>query len=78
MDANTLQLVAQGGSTVILLVVLWFLWQEYKTQAAYIRERLDQSDAERKAITDRIGMSTQELKTEAAAVRFRDGSSLNN
>lgn len=69
MDANTLQLVAQGGSTVILLVVLWFLWQEYRTQAAYIRERLDQSDAERKVLAQQLGLTTQDLRVQAAKVR---------
>lgn len=73
MDANTLQLVAQGGSTVILLVVLWFLWQEYRTQAAYIRERLDQSDAERKVLAQQLGLTTQDLRVQAAAVRSKDG-----
>jgi len=72
LDANTLQLVAQGGSTVILLVVLWFLWQEYRTQAAYIRERLDQSDAERKVLAQQLGLTTQELRTQAAAVRGQE------
>lgn len=75
MDANVIQLVAQGGSTVILLVVLWFLWQEYKTQAAYIRERLDQSDAERKVMAHELGLTTQDLRVQSAKYRDRDGSS---
>jgi hypothetical protein len=72
MDANALQLVAQGGSTVILLVVLWFLWGEYKTQSAYIRDRLDKSDAERKVLAQELGLTTQQLNLRAQAIMERD------
>jgi len=75
MDANTIQLVSQLGSTGIVLVILYFLWQEYRVQAAYIRERLDQSDAERKVIAQELGLSTQQLKIQAAQFRGRPMSS---
>jgi len=71
MDANTIQLVSQLGSTGIVLVILYFLWQEYRVQAAYIRERLDQSDAERKVIAQELGLSTQQLRIQAAQIRAR-------
>ncbi len=71
MDANTIQLVSQLGSTGIVLVILYFLWQEYRVQAAYIRERLDQSDAERKVIAQELGLTTQQLRVQAAAIRRR-------
>lgn len=69
MPTEAVQLIAQLGSTGIVLVILFALWNEYKAQAAYIRERLDQSDAERKVIAKELGMSTQMLTEQAAQIR---------
>lgn len=61
--------LAQLGATGILLVILYFLWQEFKEQNKFIREQLIQSEAERKVMAQHIGLSTQSLKAEAAQVR---------
>jgi len=70
MPPEALQLIAQLGSTGIVLVILFALWNEYKAQAAYIRERLDQSDAERKVMAQALGLSTQDLTKQANLIRL--------
>jgi hypothetical protein len=69
MTTEAIQLIAQLGSTGIVLVILGALWTEYKAQAAYIRERLDQSDAERKVIAKELGLSSQQLQALSAQER---------
>jgi len=71
VGSEAVQLIAQLGSTGIVLVILFALWNEYKLQAAYIRERLDQSDAERKVMAKELGLSTQDLSAQAAEIRQR-------
>ncbi len=73
MTPETIQLIAQLGSTGIVLVILFALWNEYKAQAAYIRERLDQSDAERKVMAQELGLSAQQLKAQAQTIREKEG-----
>lgn len=70
--------LAQLGATAILLVILYFLWQEFKEQNKFIREQLMQSEAERKVLAAQIGMSTQQLKFEAQEVRRRMENAPNN
>lgn len=65
--------VAQLGSTVILLVILFFLWQEFKEQNKFIRDQLTQADAERRALAEAIGMNTQQLHFSAEQVKRRQG-----
>jgi len=71
MPPEAIQLIAQLGSTGIVLVILLALWNEYKEQAKYIRERLDQSDAERQVIAKELGLSTQQMKLQTALIRKR-------
>lgn len=63
--------VAQLGSTVILLVILFFLWQEFKEQNKFIRDQLTQADAERRALAEAMGMSSQQLQYSAELVKRR-------
>lgn len=63
--------IAQLGATAILLIILWFLWQEYREQNKFIRDQLVQSQAERKVLAERVGMTTQQLDAEAQVVRRR-------
>lgn len=74
MESGTLiTLVANGGSTAILLYILSRLWGEYRAQARYVRKKLDQADDERKVIIDHLGLTTQDLKAGVNRVRRARG-----
>lgn len=73
MDSlNGITQIAQLGTNGVLLVILYFLWQEYRTQNQFIRDQLVQSEAERKVLASAIGMTTQQLQIQAQAVRQRN------
>lgn len=69
MDIATLTQIVQAGGTAILLVILYFLWQEFREQNKFIRDMLTQAQAERKVLAEQMGMTTQELSAQAAIVR---------
>lgn len=69
MSIELLTQVAQLGATGILLVILFFLWQEFREQNKFIRDQLLQLEAERVVLARQIGMTTQQLTSEAQVVR---------
>lgn len=56
MDIAIVTQLAQLGATAILLVILFFLWQEFKQQNQFIRDLLTKSDAERQVIAKNLGI----------------------
>jgi hypothetical protein len=59
------------GATGILAAILWTLWKEFREQNRFIREMLLEGEAERRALAERLGMTTLDLKAEAQIVRQR-------
>jgi len=71
MDINALLQLADVGSTGILLVILFALWQDYRVQNQFIREQLMQSHAERAALAEAMGIQPRQLQAMAEKHRQR-------
>lgn len=69
MDIAIVTQLAQLGATGILLVILFFLWQEFKKQNEFIRDLLTKSEAERVVVAERMGMTPSEFNARVEAVR---------
>jgi hypothetical protein len=57
MDAPTLNNIldiVQGGTAVVLSVILYLLWQEFKAQNAFIRDMLTKAELDRKTIAAQL------------------------
>lgn len=70
---NLLNLITQGGSTAILLLVLSRLWKEYLKQSAWMRKKIDEQDGQIRALAHHMGMSTQDLTRSAKELREKFG-----
>lgn len=71
MDIAILTQIAQLGATAILLVILFFLWQEFKQQNQFIRDLITKSEAERVIVAQKLGMTQKEFDDETARIRFQ-------
>jgi len=59
----TLQDVLKGGLDVCLAVAVIALWTRLNVITDRFIERFDKGDAERKAIAEQLGLTTQDLRT---------------
>lgn len=67
----TIKDILDLGTTGILAVGVWALWTRLSSVTDRVFNMLEQGQAERQVIARQNGLSTQDLRAEAAKVRKR-------